>query len=106
VFDEFVGHRRRYEPASLFAKLSQRGLTISRSAVFGMRPRSSRLTNFGMWWLTHQRERAMWWYNRVMMPLALRFKKELTWCDGVVDPKDVDELLLVCRKEPTEGGAQ
>jgi len=26
-----------------------------------------------MWWLTIQRERALWWYNRVFMPLGLRF---------------------------------
>ena len=51
-----------------------------------------------MWWLTHQRERAMWWYNRVLMPLGLRFKRELVIGDGIQDTKDVDELLLVCRK--------
>ena len=98
AFDEFVGHRRRYEPASLFAKLAQHGLTVMRSAVFGMRPRSSRLTNLSMWWLTHQRERAMWWYNRVFMPLGLRFTRALAIGDGIQDTKDVDELLLVCRK--------
>lgn len=98
AFDEFVGHRRRYDPPNLFAKLARRGLTVARSAVFGMRPRSSRLTGFGMWWLTHQRDRAMWWYNHVLMPLKLRFTKELVLYDGIVDPQDVDELLLVCRK--------
>jgi len=98
AFDEFVGHRRRYEPAALFAKLARHGLTVTRSAVFGMRPRSSRLTNLSMWWLTHQRERAMWWYNRVFMPLGLRFKRELVIGDGIQNTKDVDELLLVCRK--------
>lgn len=105
AFDEFVGHRRRYEPASLFAKLAQRGLTVARSAVFGMRPRSSRLTNFGMWCLAHRRERAMWWYDRVLTPLTLRFKKELVLCDGIVDPREVDELLLVCRKEDVGANA-
>ena len=98
AFDQLVGHRRRYEPASLFAKLAQRGLTVARSAVFGMRPRSSRLTGFGMWCLTHQRDRAIWWYNHVLMPLKLRFASGLVLHDGVVDPRDVDELLLVCSK--------
>jgi SAM-dependent methyltransferase len=98
AFDEFVGHRRRYEPAALFAKLARHGLTVSRSAVFGMRPRSSWLTNLSMWWLTHRREHAMWWYNQVFMPLGLRFTRELVICDGIQDTKDVDELLLVCRK--------
>lgn len=99
AFDEFVGHRRRYEPAALLDKLARHGLAVRRSAVFGMRPRSSRWTDLSMWWLTHQRERAMWWYNRVIMPLGLRFSRELQLHEGIVDPQDVDELLLVCRKE-------
>ncbi len=98
AFDELVGHRRRYEPASLFAKLAQRDLIVARSAVFGMRPRSSKLTGFGMWALAHRRERAMWWYNHLLMPVALRFARKLVVCDGIVDPQNVDELLLVCRK--------
>jgi SAM-dependent methyltransferase len=103
AFDEFVGHRRRYEPDSLFEKLAKHGLEIWKSAVFGMRPRSSWVTGIGMWWLSHQRERAMWWYNRVIMPVALRFNKELVLHDGIVDPSEVDELLLVCRKTVARG---
>jgi len=75
AFDEFVGHRRRYDPSGLFAKLAERGLVISHSAVFGMRPSSTRLMGLAMWSLTYHRERAMWWYNHVFMPLALRFNK-------------------------------
>lgn len=97
-FDEFVGHRRRYEPDRLLAKLNEQGFSVERSAVYGMRPRSSRLVDVGMWWLTHQRERAMWWYNRVIMPLALRFEKELALTSGMIDTEQVDEVLLVCRK--------
>jgi SAM-dependent methyltransferase len=96
-FDELVGHRRRYEPATLFSKLEQRGLEVARSAVFGMRPRSSRLTSMGMWWLTHRRGLAMRWYNAIM-PLAVRFSKQLVLHDGILDPREVDELLLVCRR--------
>ena len=99
AFDEFVGHRRRYEPAQLIAKLSKQGLSVERSAVYGMQPRSSRLVDLGLWWLTHQRERAMWWYNRVMMPLALRFEKQLVLAPGMIDTQQVDELILVCRKD-------
>jgi len=97
-FDEFVGHRRRYQPERLFAKLARHHLLIERSAIFGMRPRSSRLLDLGMWFLTHQRKRAMWWYNRLMMPLAVRFANELVFSDGIMDTEGVDELLLVCRK--------
>jgi SAM-dependent methyltransferase len=98
AFDQFVGHRRRYDPPGLFAKLAQRGLVVSRSAVFGMRPRSSRLMDLAMWSLTHRRDRAMWWYNHVLMPLALRFNKELILHEGIMDAGEIDELLLVCRK--------
>jgi SAM-dependent methyltransferase len=97
-FDDLVGHRRRYEPARLLAKLAEHGFTVERSAVFGMKPESSRLLDLGMWFLTHQRERAMWWYGRVFMPLALRFQKKLALAPGVLATDGVDEILLVCRR--------
>ncbi|MGA8049636.1 MAG: class I SAM-dependent methyltransferase [Burkholderiales bacterium] len=103
AFDELVGHRRRYKPEELLAKLAEHGLSVERSAVYGMRPRSSWLANLGMWGLTHRRERAMWWYNRVMMPLAVRFQKKLALVPGMVDTERVDEVLLVCRRD---GGAR
>ncbi|MEO8004578.1 MAG: class I SAM-dependent methyltransferase, partial [Betaproteobacteria bacterium] len=76
-FDDLVGHCRRYEPEHLLAKLAQYGFRVESSAIYGMQPKSSRLLDFGMYWLTHHRERAMWWYNRVMMPLSVRFQKKL-----------------------------
>ena len=101
AFDEFVGHRRRYEPARLLAKLRECGFAVESSAVYGMQPESSWLMDLGMWWLTHRREQAMWWYNRVMMPLAVRFQKKLALCPGMIDTRKVDEILLVCRKQGT-----
>src|SRR5580698_1856288 len=98
-FDDFVGHRRRYEPHELLAKLARHGLSVERSAVYGMQPRSSKLLDFGMWWLTHHRERAMWWYNRALMPLGVRFQKKLALAAGMIDTSEVDEILLVCRKQ-------
>ena len=97
-FDDFVGHCRRYEPQRLLDKLNQYGFSVESSAVYGMQPKSSRLLDLGMWWLTHRREQAMWWYNRVMMPLGVRFQKKLSLCAGMLDAADVDEVLLVCRK--------
>lgn len=97
-FDDFVGHKRRYEPQRLLAKLMQHHLAVASSAVFGMQPRSSTLVNIGMWWLTHHRERAMWWYNRALMPLGLRFQKELHLTPGMIATDEVDEILLVCLK--------
>ncbi|HEY1725049.1 MAG TPA: methyltransferase domain-containing protein [Steroidobacteraceae bacterium] len=105
AFDDFVGHRRRYEPAKLSAKLAQHGLIIERSAVYGMQPRSSRLLDLGMWWLTHHRERALWWYNRVFMPLGLLMQSDLVLEPGMIDLSSVDEVLLVCRKRGGETAA-
>jgi SAM-dependent methyltransferase len=98
AFDEFVGHRRRYEPERLVDTLAHHGLCIERSAAYGMQPKSSRLLDLGMWWLTHERERALWWYNRVIMPLGLRFQKSLAFGAGLIDTGAVDEILMVCRK--------
>lgn len=97
AFDDFVGHCRRYEPAQIQARLAHHGITIERSAVYGMQPKSSRLLDVGLWYLVNQRKRAMWWYNRVFMPLSVRFQKPLEWRDGLGDTDGVDELLLHCR---------
>ena len=99
AFDDFVGHRRRYEPQRLLTKLAEHGFSVERSAVYGMRPKSSRLVDVGMWFLVHRRERAMWWYNRVFMPLGVRFQEKLALVAGLIDTENVDEVLLVCRKE-------
>jgi SAM-dependent methyltransferase len=98
-FDDFVGHKRRYEPSQLISKLAAHGLAVERSAVFGMQPRSTRLVDLGMWWLLHHRERAMWWYNRVFMHVGLWFQKELQFTPGMIPTERVDEVLLVCRRQ-------
>jgi SAM-dependent methyltransferase len=98
AFDDFVGHCRRYETPCLLALLESYGFTVERSAAYGMQPRSSRLLKLGLWFLIHQRRRALWWYNRVMMPLALRWQKALVFRDGMIDTQGVDEVLLLCRK--------
>jgi SAM-dependent methyltransferase len=97
-FDDFVGHRRRYRPELLTEILGRHGLTIERSAAYGMQPRSSRLLDLGMWYLTHQRRRALWWYNRVFMPIGLKFQKKLDFATGLIAARNVDEILMVCRK--------
>jgi SAM-dependent methyltransferase len=98
AFDDFVGHRRRYEPQALADKLQRHGFAIERSAVYGMQPKSSRLLDLGMWFLIHRRERAMWWYNRVFMPIGLRMQKPLNFAPGLIDDDAVDTVLLVCRR--------
>ena len=96
-FDAAVGHHRRYDPAPLLALLAAHGLTVEHSAPSGMLPRSSRLRDLGMWFLRHQPRRAMWWYNRVFLPLGLRRAPSLELQDGLVDADGLAGVLLVCR---------
>lgn len=98
-FDDFVGHCRRYEPPRLLAKLAEHGFAVESSAAYGMQPQSSWLLDLGMWALVHKREKAMWWYNHLMMPLGLRFQKKLALFPGMIDTAKVDEVLLVCRRQ-------
>ncbi len=98
TLDEIVGHRRRYEPARLLAILAEHGLTVEHTTEHSMQPKSSRLVDFGMWFLMHKRGRSMWMYNNVFMPLAVRFERKLTLTAGLVDLERADEILLVCRR--------
>ncbi len=96
-FDDFVGHRRRYEPEQFITMLSDYGFTVVQSAVFGMKPKSSRIVDLGMWLLQHRPKRAMWWYNRVM-PITVRFQKKLELISGLMDTNQTAEVLLVCTR--------
>lgn len=98
AFDDFVGHRRRYEPSDILAKLARHGFSVEQSAIYGMMPKSTRVVRLGMWWLTHRRAQAMRWYNRLFMPLSVRFQKPLAFHPGMVATEGVGEVLLVCRK--------
>ncbi len=98
AFDDFVGHCRRYEPAQVDASLAAHGFVVEHSAVYGMQPKSSKLLDVGLWFLVNQRERAMWWYNNIFMPLGVRFQGKLDLVPGMIDTQGVDEVLLVCRK--------
>jgi SAM-dependent methyltransferase len=101
TFDDVVGHLRRYRPQELSARLARHGLTLERSARYGMQPRSRLLGRFAAWGLTRRREQAMRWYNRVFMPIGLLFEKRLRLVPGLIDTTRVDEVLLVCRRGHT-----
>ena len=102
-FDDLVGHKQRYDPAQLLSKLARHHLMVERSAVFGMQPRSSLLVNLGTWWLLHDQERAIWWYNWAIMQFGLLLQSRLRLESGLIATDGVDEILLVCRKQG--GGA-
>jgi len=97
-FDELVGHIRRYDPADLLTLLAANNLVLEKSAAFGMQSNNPRLLDFSMWWLKHRRSEAMWWYNKVLLPIGMRFQKKLKFVEGMIDSKGVDEIVLVCRK--------
>lgn len=101
-FDDFVGHGRRYEPEELGEKLSRHGFTIEWSAAYGMQPRSSWLSDFGMRCLLQRRKRAMWYYTHFFMPIGLWFQPRLRFVEGMISEPGIDEVLLVCRR--VEGG--
>jgi SAM-dependent methyltransferase len=97
-FDDLVGHRRRYEPEAILSKLARHGLSVERSAVYGMQPRSPWLLAFGIWWLTYLRQFAIWWYDRIILRFGAVLQNKLELSPGLLDLSDVDEVLLVCRK--------
>jgi SAM-dependent methyltransferase len=97
-FDDWVGHARRYDPADLVATLAGNQFIVEKSAAFGMQPSSPRLVKWGMWWLQHQPKRAMFWYNWVGMPLAMRFQKPLRFVSGFINTPGVADVVLVCRR--------
>lgn len=97
-FDDLVGHCRRYDPDVFFAMLEGNGFTIEESAGYGMQPKSSRLLDFGMRFLARRPREGMWWYNNVFMPIGLMFQSELKFAPGTEHTRNLDEVLLICRK--------
>jgi SAM-dependent methyltransferase len=97
-FDAFVGHARRYAPQELLARLAAHGLALKRSGVFGMQPPDGPLLRWGLWWLRSWPAMAMFWYNRLVIPVGIRLQRPLTLSEGWIDPTGVDEAVLVCRR--------
>lgn len=97
-FDDFVGHCRRYEPARLLEKLAAYDFALEQSAAYGMQVKSSRLLDWGIWWMTNYPKRSMWVYNRFMMPMGVKLEKPLELKPGMIDTAGVDEIFMVCRK--------
>ena len=107
AFDALVGHVRRYEPDELLALLKAHSFSLEQSAVFGMQPKSGWLLDFAVWGLTNKPVQAMRWYNGLFLPLGLLLQKPLAWSAGLTDVANVDEILLVCRRDgrPAEQSA-
>ena len=65
-----------------------------------LQPESSRLLDLGMWWLTHHRAWAMWWYNQAIMPLGVFFQSKLVFTRGMLGAAAVDEVFGRSRGNP------
>lgn len=106
AFDAQCGHFRRYEPSDLLARLGERRLAVTRSAGYaGMQPAKPWVVAFGMWFLRNMPRRALFAYNHLIMPIALRMQRELSFAPGMVDAAGagVDEVILVCRRARASG---
>lgn len=102
AFDAAVGHCRRYHPEELLARLRDAGFHPIQSAVYGMQPESKWLLDLGAWFLERRPRTAMAWYDRVFLPMGLRFQKRLLLQDGVIDMSGPSEVLLVCRRQQAQ----
>jgi SAM-dependent methyltransferase len=98
AFDDLVGHVRRYRTTELLDLLQAHDLVLERSAIFGMEPRSRLLLQLAAWGMRYHPERAMRWYNAVIMPLGLRLQRPLALTSGMIDATGVGEILLVCSR--------
>lgn len=98
-FDAMVGHYRRYSPGDLTDLLAKHGYRVESSALFGMQPKNTALVSFGMDRIRKGSRVAMAVYNWVMMPLAAMFQRPLNVQQGLIDTTNVDEIILVCRKQ-------
>lgn len=98
VFDDCVGHARRYEPAALQALLRRHGLVVEQSAVFGMQSNNPRLLRRAVEGLTRHPAVAVRCYNWLFFPLGLLLQPRLKFTAGLMDLAAVDEILLVCRR--------
>lgn len=98
AFDAYVGHAQRYEPAALQALLDGHGLVVEKSAVFGMQSNNPRLLSYAVQGLTLHPVAALRCYNWLFFPLGLLFQQRLRFSDGLMELKDVHEVLLVCRR--------
>ncbi len=103
-FDAQCGHFRRYEPERLQALLASHRLQVWRSAGYaGMQPARPWVVAMGMWFMRYMPRRARFFYNYVLMPIAMRLQQPLRFSDGMVDAAAIgaDEVILVCRRRTT-----
>ena len=98
VFDDYVGHARRYEPVALEELIASHGLVVEKSAVFGMQSNNPRLLRYAVQGLIRHPVAASRCYNWLFFPIGMLLQPRLIFADGLMDLADVHEVLLVCRR--------
>jgi SAM-dependent methyltransferase len=98
IFDDYVGHARRYEPSALQELIATHGLAVEQSASFGMQSNNPRLLRYAVQGLIRHPVAAARCYNWLFFPLGLLFQKRLALADGLMDLNGIHEVLLVCRR--------
>ena len=97
-FDQLVGHARRYEPDALEALLHAHGITVRRSAAYGMQLESRMITRVGLWFLKYFSRMALSWYNKFVFPRQLKKQQPLIFQPGIIQDPQVDEVVMECVK--------
>ena len=98
-FDQLVGHARRYEPGALEALLESYGITVRRSAAYGMQLESRVITRVGLWFLKYCSRMALSWYNKYVFPRQLKKQQPLIFQPGIIQDPQVDEVFMECVKK-------
>lgn len=103
VFDDYVGHARRYDPAALVDLIARHDLQVEQSVAYGMQSSNPRLLKLAVDGLTRHPRIASWSYNWCFFPLGLLLQKPLKFTPGLMDLRSVDEVLFVCRRAAGAG---
>jgi SAM-dependent methyltransferase len=98
-FDTWVGHAHRYDPDELSNLIADNDLALEQSGIYGMQPTNTRWLRWGMWYMTHLRTWATFWYNWIGMPVATMLQEPLALANGFIQCPDAAELLFVCRRQ-------
>jgi SAM-dependent methyltransferase len=98
-YDRLVGHHLRYEPKDLVAILENCGLQIRQSATFGILPRNRLLVRTAAWVLSRLRGPAIWFEDRLVLPVAGLLQKPLRLKPGFHVDKSADGVILLREKK-------
>lgn len=101
-YDHLVGHQLRYDPAAVRSLIEKSGFEVLRSAGSGILPANRRFVQIGAWVLARVRAPAVWFEDRIVLPIARLFEKRVEWREGFHVPPGAAGVILVCRRARDE----